>query len=93
MWGAVYAGTFRGRIAAGLHKVGENAASLTQSSNVLDPRQARMRMGACRRRIDSKLSVGRRGRVGGGCFGQEGSHLRLVIRLDDERSKRWDRDL
>ena len=36
---------------AGLHRVGENAASLTQSSNVVDPRQARMRMGACRRWI------------------------------------------
>ena len=46
--------------ACGLHRVGENAKLLAQSIRVYVPRQARMRMGACRRWI--ALSVGRRER-------------------------------
>ena len=52
--------------ACGLHRVGETAKLLTQSNRVTDPRQARMRMGACRRRIDSTLSqLGNEGGVEG----------------------------
>ena len=46
-------GTVRG---GGLQSEGEQAISLTQSINVIDPRQARMRIGACRQRCVQHLS-------------------------------------
>ena len=54
---------------AGLQRVGENATSLMKSSIVVDPRQARMRMGACQRQVTYVGSMlgdetGWRGRFG-----------------------------